>query len=366
MLIITTQNPGQIPGDEPTRPDVPKPGKRNGKSGPRELLVRAPEVVPSAPATATDAGALTRLLLLEKAAEFALTSRAPATLRAYVGDWQQFEAWCGEMRLPPLPAEPQTVCLWLAAHADTYKTSTLTRKMAAIAQVHKAAGHADPPTRHSSVQRVFAGIRRQKRTPPQGKVPLLVEELRRVLALLPDTLLGKRDRLLLLLGFSGAFRRSEVSNLDVSDVRKLPGGLEVSLRGSKTDQEGKGQKVAIPKGKTPETCPVAAYEEWRKASGIRSGPLFRGIDRHGNLLEQRSSGEAVAIAVKRAVARAGLDANLFAGHSLRAGLATSAALAGASDRKIMAQTRHKSRAMLERYIRDAEMWRDNAAAQTGL
>ena len=177
--------------------------------------------------------------------------------------------------------------------------------------------------------------------------------------------MGKRDRALLLVGFAGAFRRSELVSLDVADVAFDPNGLTIRLRRSKTDQEGEGRKVGLPYGSNLATCPVRALQEWLHVAAITNGALFVGINRHGTP-QGRLSACAVALIVKKVVAAAGLNPDLYAGHSLRAGLATSAAMAGVSERSIMAQTGHKSVMMVRRYIRDGSLFRENAAAGIGL
>jgi integrase len=183
---------------------------------------------------------------------------------------------------------------------------------------------------------------------------------------LPENLLGKRDRAFLLLGFAGAFRRSELVSLDVADVETNREGIVVTLKRSKTDQEGQGRRVGIPYGSNAVTCPVRALNEWLEASAITAGALFRSVNRHGQLRSERLSDKAVALVVKRSAEAAGLDASQYAGHSLRSGLATSAAQAGVSERAIMAQTGHKSLNMVRRYIREGSLFRENAAAKIGL
>ena len=169
-----------------------------------------------------------------------------------------------------------------------------------------------------------------------------------------------RDRTLLLIGFAGRFRRSEIVALNCEDVERVRQGLIVTLRRSKTDQEGAGCKVGIPFGRTRH-CPVLALDRWLVVSGIKAGPVFRPVDRHGRIASERLSGEAVSLIVKGRVAAAGVDPTGFSGHSLRAGFATSAVQAGVSTLKIRAQTGHASDAMLARYIRDGELFFDNAA-----
>lgn len=304
--------------------------------------------------------------LARQARDYAAHSRAPNTKRAYQNDWRDFTSWCEEQGLQPLPATPQTIALYLTARAETHRVSTLQRRLSAISQAHKVAGYPPVSTREEPLHSVWMGIKREKGTAQQGKAPVVTEELRAMVATLPDSLLGIRDRALLLLGFAGAFRRSELVSLDVSDIHMTRDGVIVTLRRSKTDQEGQGQKIGIPYGSNPATCPVRALQAWLEASGITEGPLFRAIDRHGNLQPGRLSDKAVALVVKRWAAAAGLDPTKYAGHSLRAGLATAAAAAGVSERAIMNQTRHRSVMMVRRYIRDGSLFRENAAAMVGL
>ena len=181
-----------------------------------------------------------------------------------------------------------------------------------------------------------------------------------------DGTIGARDQALILLGFAGAFRRSELVGLDVEDCTIGRDGLTVTLRRSKTDQEGVGRRVGIPYGSNPETCPVRTTQTWMEQAGISTGPLFRPINRHGQVKARRLSSPAVALLVKKLAQRAGLDPSKYAGHSLRAGHATAAAIAGASERSIMNQTGHRSVQMVRRYIRDGNLFRENSAAKLGL
>jgi integrase len=301
----------------------------------------------------------------ERARDYARQAKADNTRRAYRADWADFTAWCAAHEVPALPATPQTVALYLSAMASHRKVSTLQRRLSAISQAHQAAGH-PTPTKDIAVRAVFSGIRRAHGTAQHGKAPVLTADLRLMVAALPDSLLGVRDRALLLVGFAGALRRSELVGLDVSDVTVSRDGLVVHLRRSKTDQEGQGRTIGIPYGSRPMTCPVRALQDWLACSGVKSGPLFRPLDRHGNMQSTRFSDRGVARVVQRAALAAGLDPADFAGHSLRAGLATSAAAAGISERAIMAQTGHKSLPMVRRYIRDGSLFNDNAAAGVGL
>ena len=310
--------------------------------------------------------ALSTVLLetAERAGGYARQAKAANTLRAYRADWADFAGWCEAHGLPALPATESTVALYLTDLAERVKTSTLQRRLSAIAQAHKAAGHV-PPTK-GRVSMVWQGIRRSKGTAQKGKAPARTQEVRAMVATCGDGLLGVRDRALLLLGFAGAFRRSELVGLDCSDLDFGHDGLTVTLRRSKTDQEGAGQKVGIPYGSTPATCPVRNLRAWLDAAQVTAGPVFRGVNRWGQVSAARLTDRAVALVVKRCAEAAGLDPAQYAGHSLRAGLATAAAEAGVSERVIMAQTRHKSLPMVRRYIRDGNLFRENAAAAVGL
>lgn len=303
--------------------------------------------------------------LTQKTAGYAESGKAGSTRRAYRTDWQDFVAWTAWRELTSLPAEPATVALYLVALAeDGKRPATIERRRAAIAFAHKEQGQISP-THHALVDEVIAGIRRELGAVQQGKTPAVTEDIRAMVARLPGDLRGVRDRALLLLGFSGAFRRSELVALDVEDVREAAEGLLITIRRGKTDQEGRGRLVAIPFGQRGATCPVQAYRDWRHAAGINNGALFRGISPHGKLLS-RLSDKGVARTVKRAAEAAGLDPARYSGHSLRAGLATSAAAAGVFDRDIMRQTGHKRVETLYRYIRKENLFTDNAAKRTGL
>ena len=303
--------------------------------------------------------------LADQARDYARAPKAANTLRAYRADWRHFAAWCERHGRSALPAAPETVALYLAELGGQRKTATIGRRLTAIAQAHKAADHGTPTTQ-ATVKAVWAGIRRTHGTAQEGKAPALTEDVRRMVTALPDKLLGTRDRALLLVGFAGAFRRSELVALDVADVAETGDGLVVTLRRSKTDQEGAGRRIGIPYGSNPLTCPVRALRAWLELTTIAAGPLFRAVDRHGRLGPGRLSDKAVALVVKRAAAAAGLDPSRYAGHSLRAGLATAAAAANVPERVIALQTGHRSTKILRRYIRAGSLLRENAAASAGL
>jgi site-specific recombinase XerD len=312
------------------------------------------------------AGALVQLAAVaDQARDYVAAAKAPNTLRGYRADWRDSAAWCERHALAALPAAPETVALYLSAPAGQRKAATLQRRLSAISQAHQAAG-LEPPTKSAAVRTVWAGIRRTHGTAQTGKAPVVVDELRRMVDALPVSTLGVRDRALLLLGFAGAFRRSELVGLDVADVRVTGDGLVVTIRRSKTDQEGAGREIGIPYGSSPDTCPVRAVRAWLRARSIDGPALFCRIDRHGRQHPGRLSDRAVARVVQRTARAAGLDPALYAGHSLRAGLATSAAAADVPERVIAQQTGHKSMAVLRRYIRSGSLFRENAAARVGL
>jgi site-specific recombinase XerD len=319
-------------------------------------------ILPNRP-TNTQIGPLAEIA--DRASEFIQQSKSKNTIRAYRADWTHFEGWCQSHGQASLPATADTVALYVTALADTHKPATITRRISAISQAHQIAGM-EAPTGAAKVRLVMAGIRRMKGTAQTGKTPILVDDLRRMLAGLPGNLLGVRDRVLLLIGFCGAFRRSELVALDAADVAVTREGLVVTIRRSKTDQEAEGRKIGIPYASHLETCPVRSFQDWLEKSGITEGPLFRPIDRFGKMASIRLSAGAVADIVKKYVAAVGLDAREFAGHSLRSGLATSAAAAGASERSIMNQTGHRSTAMVRRYIKNGSLFIDNAATVLGL
>jgi site-specific recombinase XerD len=292
-------------------------------------------------------------------------SRAASTKAAYRTDWADFTRWCDAQGLPALPAGPETVAYYLAALANAgKKAATIGRRLAAIRYAHKLVS-LPSPTESALVEEAHRGIRRTIGTAQRAKAPLVTEDLRALVATCPDSLLGLRNRALLLVGFAGAFRRSELVGLQVDDVEACAEGVKITLRRSKSDQEGEGRVIAIPYGKQLVTCPVRALQTWQQAAGVAQGALFRAISRHGGVGGALSPIDVARI-VKKAAHAAGYDPARFAGHSLRAGLATSAAAAGCPERVIMMTTGHKSEKMVRRYIRSGVMFQENAAASAGL
>jgi site-specific recombinase XerD len=299
------------------------------------------------------------------AQDYVAASRAENTTRAYRTGWAQFTAWCDEHGVKALPAGSETVACFVADLAKAAKPATIDARLAAISAAHRAAGY-DSPTAAEPVRLVRRGVRRTLGTAQRRVRPIMVADLRKMIEGLDTGVAGCRDHALLLLGFAGALRRSELVGLDVEDVTKGPDGLTVHLRRSKTDQEGAGRTVGIPYGSNPSTCPVRAWRAWLEASGIMEGPAFRSVNRHGRIGATRLTAQAVALVLKRHAFRAGLDPGEVAGHSLRAGLATSAAEAGIPERVIADQTGHKGTVTLRRYIREGSLFRENAASAVGL
>jgi integrase len=302
---------------------------------------------------------------LDQAREFARLSKAENTLRGYRADWRDFCAWCEGHELCPLPAPPEVVASYIADCAGRLKVGSIQRRLNAITEAHKAMG-LESPTSAGIVKNTLKGIRRTLGTAAAQKAPALTDDIRAMVDTADAGLIGSRDRALVLLGFAGAFRRSELVGLGIEDCVFGKDGLTVTLRRSKTDQDGAGRKIGIPYGSNPETCPVRTIQAWLEQAGISEGPVFRSLNRHGRIQSGRLSGIDVARVVKKLALRAGLDPAKYAGHSLRAGHATAAAASGASERSIMNQTGHRSVQMVRRYIREGSLFRENSAGKLGL
>lgn len=302
---------------------------------------------------------------LERVREFIRASKAESTLRGYRSDWRHFLEWCQAHDISPLPAPPQAVAAYIAECAARLKVGSIQRRLNGIAEAHKAMA-LESPTSAPMVRNTMKGIRRTLGTAAVQKAPTLIDEIRAMVDATDAGLIGIRDRALILLGFAGAFRRSELIGLDIADLDFGRDGLTLMLRRSKTDQDGQGRKVGIPYGSNPETCPVRSIQSWIEQAGLNAGPVFRSINRHGHIRAGRLSGIDVARILKKLATRAGLEAAKYAGHSLRAGHATTAAIAGASERSIMNQTGHRSVQMVRRYIRDANLFRENSGGKLGL
>ena len=316
------------------------------------------------PALLTDESESLDALRVEANA-YVSSSKAATTRKAYASDWADFDAWCLKHKLSSLPAAPNTIALYLTHRARSLKTSSLERRLVSIGHMHRHAGHENPAAANE-VREIWNGIRREKGTAKNRKNPAVTKLIRKMIASLPDTLLGSRDAALLLLGYAGALRRSELVNLDVADIETAEEGLVVTLKKSKTDQHGLGRRIGIPFGTFEITCPVRAVNRWLEKSGVTDGPIFRSVNRHGQIKDERLGDRTVAEVVKRTLTAAGLEARNFAGHSLRSGFATMAALAGSTEREIQNQTGHKSLLVLRRYIHDGQLFKNGAASKLGL
>lgn len=295
---------------------------------------------------------------IQTALAFVRQARAESTLRIYAADMRVFATWCAARNLTTIPAPAATVSAFLAGEARAgRRPATVERRAAAIRHAHCAAGHPSP-TDDALVRATLAGIRRSLGVAARKKAPVTVERLRDMLAQVGDDFRGSRDRALLLLGFAGAFRRSELAALRVEDLEETAHGLLVYIRRSKTDQEGRGRQVAIPYGR--DHCPVRALRRWLARAGILSGPIFRGIDRGGRLDDRALNDRTIARTVKRYATAAGLAAEDFAGHSLRRGFLTSAAQRGAKLFKLKEVSGHRSLDMVQEYIESVDLFEDHA------
>ena len=310
--------------------------------------------------------------LAAAAAANADASQASSTRRAYLSRWRAFQRWCERMGVVALPADAGVVAAYITAIAPTKSVATLNGILAAIGSAHRRSNF--PPPASATLTEIWAGIRREEAAPQRQVRALVTADLRKVITKLPDTAAGARDKAMLLVGFAAALRRSELVALELETGARIfssgcigfvAGGLKISLLRSKTDQEGRGQIIAIPRGKT-KLCPVTAMRDWTQLAGIKSGPIFREVDRHGRIGNVAISDRAAADVIKRAVSRAGFDPALFSGHSLRAGFVTEAAKNGVPIELIMRQTRHTKAETVQRYIREADAFSRNAASKVGL
>jgi len=299
--------------------------------------------------------------------DYLRASKAKNTVRAYQSDWNQFSKWCNRFSFVTLPADEEVVGAYISYLADCgRRTSTIRRHLTSIAEAHRAAKFERAPTETFFVRQVWKGIKHKKKLATTQKVAAVIADIRRMIDAQPPSLMGLRNKMILLIGYAGAFRRSEIIGLDWEDVQFVREGMIINLRQSKTDQEGDGRKVGIQYGTRWETCPVRGLEEWMERSQMKSGPIFRRFDRFGQVTKHRLSAQSVALVVKEAARSAGLDADQYSGHSLRAGSATQGAKSGAGESVIMKQTGHTSSDMVRRYIRDGNLFRDNLTSYLGL
>ena len=283
------------------------------------------------------------------------SSKSDNTLRAYKSDFKDFGLFCAKNGFKSLPSDPKVISLYLT-HLSTkdIKMSTLKRRLVSIGVIHKLKGHY-LDTKHPSIIENIMGIKRRKGSSQKGKKPILISNLKILINAIDkqknDEIKKLRDRTIILIGFSGGFRRNEIVSLNHDDLEFMPEGLKITLRRSKTDQYGEGLLKGLPYFNNPEYCPVLSIKKWLDFSKINTGPLFRRFNKGSKLSEKRLTDQTVALLIKRYLELAGIDSRNFSGHSLRSGFATSAAESGAEERSIMAMTGHKSTEMVRRYIK---------------
>ena len=321
----------------------------------RPLTLPAAIPVPPVPAAPLEE-------LAHRAAGYASRTVTDSTIKAYEKDWLDFAGWCDRHHLAALPASPATVGVYLTSLADRLAVATLTRRLAAISTKHRLAGH-QIDTKAPQIHDLMRGIRREHGTAQRRVAPATTSVMQAMVATCDDSMIGRRDRALLSVGFAAALRRSELVALNVADFAFVSQGMTVVVARSKTDQEQAGQSIGVVQTGTA-TCPVAALQSWLVAAKIEDGRVFRRINRHGQLGPALSD-QSVALIVKRRAAMTGRKASDFSGHSLRAGLATAAASFGVEERVIMRQTRHVG-VTVRRYIRDGELFLQNASGRVGL
>ncbi len=339
--------------------------------------------------------------IADLANEYAKRSMSKSTIYSYGSDWIDFKYWCESKKLPFIPASPSTVAGYMADRASNcwiskngkkmnpLKVSTLERRLTTISIAHHK-GCFPFDRKHPTIQATWKGIKNTHGVAQTRKDPILIEDLRKMIELIPiddrssylyieedgrkinsfneywkPVLKGIRDRAILLIGFAGAFRRSELVALRMEDLKFTKEGIVVNLKRSKTDQIGEGRDIAIPYGSNPLTCPVRNLQDWLTSAKIDNGPLFRAINRHGQVAAKAISHRSVARMIKANPFLIGRSES-FSGHSLRSGFATTAALAGVPEHEIMRQTGHKKSDTIKKYIRISSLWKENAASKIGL
>ena len=291
-------------------------------------------------------------------------SKANNTVRAYKSDFKDFGIFCAKNGFKSLPSEPKIVSLYLT-HLSTKdaKISTLKRRLVSIGVIHKLKGHY-LDTKHPAIIENIMGIKRRKGNNQKGKKPILINDLKKIINVIDqqskEEIKKLRDRSIILIGFSGGFRRSELVNIDYDDIEFVSEGVKIFIKRSKTDQFGEGSVKALPYFDNSQYCPVASLQKLINISKINSGPLFRRFLKGLKLSEKRLTDQTVALLIKEYLELAGIDSKNYSGHSLRSGFATSAAESGAEERSIMAMTGHKTTQMVRRYIKEANLFKNNA------
>ena len=292
------------------------------------------------------------------------SSKANNTVRAYKSDFKDFGLFCAQNGFKSLPTEPKIVSLYLT-HLSTnqVKMSTLKRRLVSIGVIHKLKGYY-LDTKHPIIIENIMGIKRRKGSIQIGKKPILINSLKLIINIIDEynniKIKKFRDRSIILIGFSGGFRRNEIVSLDYDDLDFVAEGLKIKLKRSKTDQFGEGLVKGLPYFDNTQYCPVLSLKNWIEVSNIRSGPVFRRLSKGSKISENRLTDQTVALIIKKYLKLAGIDNKNYSGHSLRSGFATSAAESGAEERSIMAMTGHKSPEMVRRYIKEANLFKNNA------
>lgn len=309
----------------------------------------ANELVLPAPAPSLDP-------LLERVRTLIANAQGSLTRSGYRKDFERYQHFCSEHNLDAVPASESTICLYLAFCSEHLRVATIARRLAAIADGLKSAGADTTVLRSFPVQQTWKGIRRTLGVAPRGRAPLLASAVRELVAACPDTLLGRRDRSLILTGFWGGFRRSELAALQLEDLLIHDGNISIQLRRAKNDPESAGRSIVLVPGDKKETCPVRALKGWIDAAGLKTGALYRGVDRHGNVSDCLNP-DSIPRILKRAANRAGFPASAvarIAAHSLRAGLVTQSSINGVSPLMVAEITGHRTLSVLKQYCRTAE------------
>ncbi len=292
------------------------------------------------------------------------SSKSENTIRAYKSDFRNFCLFCAQNGFKSLPTEPNIVSLYLThLSSKNVKISTIKRRLVSIGVIHKLKGqYLD--TKHPSIIENIMGIKRRKGSVQKGKKPLLINSLKTLINVIDEEVKEEikkfRDRSIILIGFSGGFRRNEIVSLDYDDLDFVVEGVKINLRKSKTDQFGEGLVKGLPYFDNSQYCPVISLQKWIDISNINEGPLFRRFTKGLKLSENRLTDQTVALLIKEYLKLAGIDNKDYSGHSLRSGFATSAAESGVEERSIMAMTGHKSAEMVRRYIKEANLFKNNA------
>jgi|TARA_B100000959_G_scaffold247412_1_gene273680 site-specific recombinase XerD len=290
-------------------------------------------------------------------------SKANNTLRAYKSDFKDFGGFCAKHGFDSLPTEPKIVALYLTNLSKTSKISTLRRRLVSISMVHKLKGHY-LDTKHPIIIENLMGIKRLMGSFQKGKKPLLINHLKLIVDVINqqkiDEIKKARDKSIILIGFGGGFRRTELISIDHEDLEFVSEGLKITLRRSKTDQFGEGMIKGLPYFTNENYCPVINLRKWLELSNIKSGPIFRRFTKGSSLTSNRLTDQTVVLLIKNYLNLAGIENSNYSGHSLRSGFATVAAESGADERSIMAMTGHKTTQMVRRYIKEANIFKNNA------